>query len=275
MNQNNFNHVKNMPTNSTNNEKIVKDFLKTLESQQSARELEKFYHPEAEQIEFPNAILKNKTTRNREALKESFEKGLKIMSKQEYEIQNLYSCGNAVILEAVWKGTISMPIGDIPVDGQMIAYFAQFFEFKDGKIYKQRNYDCFEPFKLQNKKAPIIGLQTAIYKVGDITVAKEWYAKAFRVVPNFDQSFYVGFTVGGYELGIQPEDEQTAVKPESVVVFWGVENIELEYKRFLDLGATENQSPMSVGGNIITASVKDPWGNVIGLIYNPDFKIAD
>jgi len=83
----------------------------------------------------------------------------------------------------------------------------------------------------------------------------------------------VGFTIAGYELGLQPEDKPAASKQESIVNFWGVENIELEYKRFLKLGAAENQPPMSVGGNIIAASVKDPWGNIIGLIYNPDFKI--
>ncbi len=122
-------------------------------------------------------------------------------------------------------------------------------------------------------KTSILGLRTVIYKVSDIARAKEWYSNAFQATPNFDQPFYVGFTIAGYELGLQPEDNPTVSKPESAVTFWGVENIELEYKRFLELGAAENQSPMSVGGNIIAASVKDPWGNIIGLIYNPDFKI--
>ncbi len=133
-------------TNLTDNEKIVVDFIKMLETQKSPEELEKFYHVETEQVEFPNAILKNITVRNLEILKESFEKGSKFISKQEIDIQRLYSNGDTVILEAIWKGTVSIPIGNILVGGQMIAYFAQFFQFKDGKIYRQRNYDCFEPF---------------------------------------------------------------------------------------------------------------------------------
>jgi ketosteroid isomerase-like protein len=135
-----------MTTNLSDNEKIVVKFLKMLEKQQSADELDEFYHPNVEQVEFPNAILKNKTTRNLVALKEGFEKGSKIMSKQEFEVQNIYSSGKIVILEAIWKGTISVPIGNIPIGRQMIAHFAQFFEFKDGKIYRQRNYDCFKSF---------------------------------------------------------------------------------------------------------------------------------
>ena len=79
-------------------------------------------------------------------LKAGSEKGLAIMSKEEFEIRNLFSVGNVVILEAVWRGTLAVPVGNIPAGGVMTAYFAQFFQFKDGKIYRQRNYDCFEPF---------------------------------------------------------------------------------------------------------------------------------
>ena len=36
-----------------------------------------------------------------------------------------------------------------------------------------------------------------------------------------------------------------------------------------DVAAREN----NVGGEIIVASVYDPWKNIIGIIYNPDFKL--
>jgi predicted enzyme related to lactoylglutathione lyase len=117
----------------------------------------------------------------------------------------------------------------------------------------------------------ILGLRTVIYKVGDISKAKEWYIKVFQVMPNFDQPFYVGFTIAGYELGLLPDDTNIE-KSENTIAYWGVENIESEYKRFLELGALENIPPKDVGGNIITATLKDPWGNVLGLIQNPHFK---
>jgi len=53
-----------------------------------------------------------------------------------------------------------------------------------------------------------------------------------------------------------------------------VEDIEAEFSRFIDLGATAHTKPMNVGGPIIVASVIDPWGNAIGLIHNPDFKVG-
>ena len=130
----------------TENEKTVIGFLKMIEERRSSAELEKFYHPEIEQQEYPNAIVKNTVIRKLDDLKACSERGLKIMSKEEYEIRNLFSIGDIVILEAVWKGTLAVPVGSIPGGGTMTAYFAQFFEFKDGRIYRQRNYDCFEPF---------------------------------------------------------------------------------------------------------------------------------
>ncbi len=130
----------------TKNEQVVVDFLKMVENRESPSELDKFYHPEVEQIEFPNAITKNTAFRSLQDLKDGSERGKAIMSKERCEIKKLYSFDETVILEAVWKGTIAMDIGKLKAGEEMVAYFAQFFEFKDGKIYRQRNYDCFEPF---------------------------------------------------------------------------------------------------------------------------------
>ena len=120
----------------------------------------------------------------------------------------------------------------------------------------------------------ILGLRTAIYRVSDIDAAKKWYANVFETQPYFDQPFYVGFEIGGFELGLQPEDVAVTDKKESVVAYWGVEDIHKEYDRFIESGAIEYEKPNEVGGDIVVATVKDPWGNIIGLIYNPHFKIG-
>jgi hypothetical protein len=130
----------------TQNERIVFEFLKTLESRKSAEELERFYHPDVVQIEYPNAVTKHTTIRDIDELKAGADKGQKLFSKEDYEIKKLYSFENTVILEAIWTGTLAISIGNISTGDQVVAYFAQFLEFKEGKIYRQRNYDCFEPF---------------------------------------------------------------------------------------------------------------------------------
>jgi lactoylglutathione lyase len=118
-----------------------------------------------------------------------------------------------------------------------------------------------------------LGLRTASYKVGDLSKAKEWYTKAFETEPYFDEPFYVGFNIGGYELGLMPEDKPTLIKIESTVAYWGVNEIDKVFNNFIELGATKDQEPTNVGGELMIASVKDPWGNIIGFIFNPEFKL--
>ena len=121
----------------------------------------------------------------------------------------------------------------------------------------------------------MLGLRTTIYKVGDIKKATDWYSKAFEIEPYFDEPYYVVFNIGGYELGLQPEDKPTLNKVESVVSYWGVENIQETFDRLIKLGAIESEKPYNVGGDLMTATVKDPFGNIIGLIYNPHFQISE
>ena len=116
------------------------------------------------------------------------------------------------------------------------------------------------------------GLRTAIYHVGDLQKAKEWYSEVLGVSPYFDEPFYVGFNVGGYELGLDPEVTGVAWG-DNVVAYWGVEDAAAAYERVLTLGAQKHSEPREVGGGIIVAAVKDPWGNVFGIIQNPHFKV--
>jgi lactoylglutathione lyase len=119
----------------------------------------------------------------------------------------------------------------------------------------------------------VLGLRTTIYKVQDVKAATEWYTKAFEIAPYFNEAFYVGFEIGGYELGLQPSEQTPGEKTDAVVAYWGVEDVDAEFKRFVNLGAVEHEAPQEVGGGIWVATIKDPWENVIGLIYNPHFKL--
>lgn len=66
------------------------------------------------------------------------------MSRQIYKITNEIAEGDRVALEVEWVGTLAVPLGSLPIGGQMKAFFAVFPEFRQGKIIMQRNHDCFE-----------------------------------------------------------------------------------------------------------------------------------
>lgn len=120
---------------------------------------------------------------------------------------------------------------------------------------------------------PFLGLRTCIYRIPaqDLAAATAWYAKAFGIQPYFQEPFYVGFEVGGYELGLHPADEVAA--GDNVETYWGVANVDAVFAQLLANGATSHQEPSDVGSDIWVATAKDPWGNIIGIIHNPHFSV--
>lgn len=114
-----------------------------------------------------------------------------------------------------------------------------------------------------------LGLQTAIYPAKDLSAAKTWYAKVLEIQPYFDEPFYVGFSVGGFELGLVPTSTSSTDGPQPL---WGVAAIEVAYSRLLALGATILEPVAEVGEGIKVAAVQDPFGNRLGIIENPNFN---
>ena len=116
------------------------------------------------------------------------------------------------------------------------------------------------------------GLRTVVYHVEDLAKAKAWWTELLGQPPYFDEPFYVGFNVGGYELGLHPADGDpgTAAGP---VTYWGVTDIEDAYRRLLERGAAGHAAVQDVGGGIKVASVVDPMGSVVGIIENPYFRL--
>lgn len=118
-----------------------------------------------------------------------------------------------------------------------------------------------------------LGLRTAIYNVSDIEKARDWYSSILGFGPYFDEPFYVGFNVGGYELGLHPSESESTNKADGVVAYWGVADAGAALKWLLEQGATLHEDVQDVGGDIKVATVKDPFGNVFGVIENPHFKL--
>ncbi len=115
----------------------------------------------------------------------------------------------------------------------------------------------------------ILGLRTAIYPAGDLSAAKNWYSQVLGQAPYFDAPFYVGFSVGGFELGLIPDGQAGIAGAQPL---WGVDNIGGEVDRLITLGASLLEPVSEVGEGIKVAAVKDPFGNRFGLIENPHFR---
>ena len=114
------------------------------------------------------------------------------------------------------------------------------------------------------------GLRTVIYGVDDLEKAKAWYSSVLGIEPYFDQPFYVGFTVGGFELGLDPDAPRGTSGP---VAYWGVDDADETLKRLLEAGAQEHTPVQDVGDGIRTGAVLDPFGNTLAFIKNPHFSL--
>jgi predicted enzyme related to lactoylglutathione lyase len=111
------------------------------------------------------------------------------------------------------------------------------------------------------------GIKTVIYPVKDLAQAKALYGTILGVEPDLDEAYYVGFSVGGQHIGLDPNGHKNGMT--GPVGYWHVDSIHQSIKGLLAAGAVEHQAIQDVGGGRLVASVKDPDGNVIGLIQAP------
>jgi predicted enzyme related to lactoylglutathione lyase len=126
------------------------------------------------------------------------------------------------------------------------------------------------------------GFATISYWADDVEAAKNWYAELLGIQPYFIRPeqgppAYVEFRVGDYqdELGIidrRYAPQGAAGDPGGAVMHWHVDDVPATFERLLSMGAKEYQ-PVTKRGEAgwVTASVVDPFGNVLGIVYNPHY----
>ena len=111
------------------------------------------------------------------------------------------------------------------------------------------------------------GIRTIIYPVNDIAQAKKLYTQLLGVEPLMDEAYYVGFRVGGQDIGLDPNGYNKGIT--GPISYYHVSDIRNSLQLLLDAGAQVQQEVKDVGGGKLTASVKDADNNVIGLLQEP------
>ena len=114
----------------------------------------------------------------------------------------------------------------------------------------------------------LLGLRTLIYPSDNLEADKKWWTDVLGFEPYFDEPFYVGFDVSGYELGLDPK----ASMADGPRTYFGVDNIQEAVDHFVAHECRVYEPPLDRGGGIVVATVEKPNGQLLGLIYNPHFK---
>ena len=120
------------------------------------------------------------------------------------------------------------------------------------------------------------GIATVNLYAEDHEAAKAWYAELLGFPAYFDMPGYAEFRIGDYEheLGIidaayRPATETGATG--GAIVFWHVDDLQATLDRLVELGATAYQPIIDRGHGFVTATVVDPFGNVLGIMSNPHY----
>jgi predicted enzyme related to lactoylglutathione lyase len=134
----------------------------------------------------------------------------------------------------------------------------------------------------RQKEPPMLrGLTTVNFFADDLTAAKEWYTGLLGTAPYFERPIggipaYVEFRIGDYqhELGIIDRRFAAPGRPGAsggAMTYWHVDDVQGAFDRLVSMGATAHTEPVEHGPGFVTASVTDPFGNVLGVMYNKHY----
>jgi ketosteroid isomerase-like protein len=135
-----------MTITATDNLAIARRYLEAIENGAEGGALAEFFTSDVVQEEFPNRLSPIGAHRDLDALLASARKGKQVVKHQRFEVLNSIVDGDNVALEVLWSGLLAAAVDTLPANSQLRAHVSIFLEFRDGKIARQHNYDCFDPW---------------------------------------------------------------------------------------------------------------------------------
>lgn len=120
------------------------------------------------------------------------------------------------------------------------------------------------------------GITTVSFWAADLEAAKKWYAELLGIAPYFERPGYAEFRLGDYqhELGLidsRYAPNGSATGPAGAILYWHVDDVTATFEKLVSMGAKEYEAPTERGEGFITASVVDPFGNILGIMYNAHY----
>ena len=127
-------------------EQVVRRFIQAIVDRVPVDELAAFFHPDVEQVEFPNRIVPGGARRDLAALLEGATRGRTVLTSERYDVERIVVAGDTAVAELRWQGTTAIAIGALAAGSVLTAHICQIVELEDGRIRRLRNYDCYEPW---------------------------------------------------------------------------------------------------------------------------------
>ena len=128
------------------NIELAREYIRAIESGATGDAVARFFTPDVVITELPNRVAPHGSVSDLAKALEAVKRGQRLFKKQTYTITNILGHGDRVALEMDWTGVTAVQIQNLPTDSEMRDHAAIFLEFRDGRISRQRTYDCFEPW---------------------------------------------------------------------------------------------------------------------------------
>ncbi|MEZ5938473.1 MAG: nuclear transport factor 2 family protein [Hyphomonadaceae bacterium] len=126
-------------------ERTLRALLAAIEAGASRDDIAVFYHPEALMEVFPNRMSPAGARMDLAGILQSSESGQKLMARQRFDVRTVTELGDRLVAEFKWTGELAMPLGLMGAGERLSAQIVQVLEFEDGRIIRQRTYDCYDP----------------------------------------------------------------------------------------------------------------------------------
>lgn len=121
------------------------------------------------------------------------------------------------------------------------------------------------------------GIATISLWAADHEAAVKWYSELLGIKPYFERAGYAEFRIGDYQTEVGIIDSKYAPHlafpngPAGTVVYWHVDDVVKTVAQVLSMGAKQLEAPQDRGSGFVTATVVDPFGNILGIMYNPHY----
>ena len=126
---------------------LVIELIQALESGVHGDELRRFFHDDAEQIEYPSLVDPRVGRRGLEGMIAASELGAGMLEFQRYDVSRWIESAGTVVCQAEWHAELAKDAGTLRQGQRLHTYSVLIFTFRDDKIIRQEAYDCYEPFE--------------------------------------------------------------------------------------------------------------------------------
>lgn len=129
----------------SNHSEYLRRMYRAIAASAQGDELAAFFHPDAEQIEYPSLMRPDGHRRGLAEMREGAVAGARLLADQHYDVHTVIEDADSVAVQLTWTATTAADLGALPAGTALVSHVAALYLFREGLVLRQSSYDCYEP----------------------------------------------------------------------------------------------------------------------------------